>query len=293
MHAHIKRHGLMLGDYYVKHFQRRNKLTGDLLPFKNVEDYFERDFSQPGQIFEWCEKQSDKDAKAYLIEILKKRIAKKNLDHGPTYLDLASAGVPSIDYYKKYFGSYTEACSECKVRPLLGGHMPKEFWRDYSNFYILVDTREKQPLKFKKCGPMKLDVGDYGVTGPLYNYTFVDRKNFTDFCTTVTVHYNRFSKELDRCRQLGCYMFVVIDEKFEHMEAINKTNYKKFHLDYVYHNMRSLQAEYSDCCQFVFSGSRERSVEIIPKLLVLGRQLWKTDVQYFWSKYLNHELASR
>jgi hypothetical protein len=293
LHAHIKRHGLMLGDYYVKHFQRRNKLTGELLPFKNCEDYFDRDFSRPEQIFEWCEKHSRPEVQTYLLELLRKRINKKNLDYGPTYLDLASAGYPSVDFYKKYFGSYTEACRQCNVKPLLGAHLPKSFWGNYSNYNILIDTREQKPLEFNKSSVMKLDVGDYAVTGSLYNYTFVDRKSFTDYCTTVTAHYNRFAKELDRCRKLGCYMFVVIDQKFEHMEEKNKKHYKRFNLDYVYHNMRELQAEYSDCCQFVFSGSRRMSSLLIPKLLILGKQLWKTDIQYFWSNFLNYELAHR
>jgi hypothetical protein len=51
--------------------------------------------------------------------------------------------------------------------------------------------------------------------------------------------------------------------------------------------MRELQRQYSDCCQFVFSGSREKSQELTPKLLVMGKKLWKTDMQYFWSKNLN------
>jgi hypothetical protein len=281
---------MLLGDYYVKHYQRRNKLTGDLLPFKNYDDYFEKDFSQPHQIFEWCEKNSRPEVQKYLLEILRKRIDKKNLDYGPTYLDLCSANVPSVDFYKSYFGSYTEACRQCGVKPLLGGHLPKEFWNDYSNTYILIDSREKKPLYFKKSETAKLDVGDYGVTGPLYDYTFVDRKNFTDFCSTVTNHYQRFARELQRCKDMGCYLFVVIDHKFEHMDERNKGNYKKFKLDYVYHNMRELQHEYSNSCQFIFSGSRKQSIHLIPKLLVMGKKLWQTDMQYFWSQYLNHEL---
>jgi hypothetical protein len=70
------------------------------------------------------------------------------------------------------------------------------------------------------------------------------------------------------------------------MEEYNKQSYKKFNLKYVFHNMRDLQRQYGDCCQFVFSGSRDLSVELIPKLLVLGKSLWKTDIQYFWSKKL-------
>ena len=32
LHAHVKKHNMFLGDYYVKYYGRKNKLTGELLP---------------------------------------------------------------------------------------------------------------------------------------------------------------------------------------------------------------------------------------------------------------------
>ena len=40
LHAHIKKHDMFLHDYYTKHYARRDLLTGDLLPFKNKDQYF-------------------------------------------------------------------------------------------------------------------------------------------------------------------------------------------------------------------------------------------------------------
>ena len=77
LHAHIKKHKMFLGDYYVKHFSRRNKLTGDLLPFKNYDDYFSKDFSQPHQMMEWCNTADSKEVKQYIGELLKRRITEK------------------------------------------------------------------------------------------------------------------------------------------------------------------------------------------------------------------------
>ena len=286
LHAHIKKHDMLLGDYYVKHFQRKNKLTGELLPFKNYEEYFEKDFSQSHQLKQWCDTAPFGAVKSYIIDLLKKRIKSKNLKSALSSVELLTIGLPDIDVYKKYFGSYTDACKECLVEPMFNSKLPKEFWNDYSNINILIDTREQQPLKFKKSTILKLDIGDYAVTGDNYNYTHVDRKSFADFCATVTNSYNRFAKELERCRSLGCYLFIVIEAPLHSMDDYNKQSYKKFNLKYVFHNMRELQREYGDCCQFVFSGSRDLSVELIPKLLVLGKSLWKTDIQYFWSKKL-------
>jgi hypothetical protein len=286
LHTHVKKHSMFLGDYYVKHYARKNKLTGDLLPFKNYKDYFSKDFSQPHQLMEWVNKSPAEEVREYLIEILKKRVSNKDMGYGPTELELRSAALPSIEVYKEYFGSYTYACDKAGVMPLLGSKLPKEFFNDYSDVKILIDTREQQPLSFKNSESFKLDVGDYGVTAKDYDYTYVDRKSFGDFCGTTTVGYARFCKELDRCRSLGAYLFVVMEFSFEGMDECNYKSYKKYKLDYVLHNMREIQKQYKDCCQFVFAGSRELSEELIPKLLVCGKQSWKTDINYFWSKHL-------
>jgi hypothetical protein len=284
LHTHIKKHDMFLGDYYVKHYPRKNKLTGDLLPFKNIKDYFEKDFSQPHQLMEWVNKADHVEAKDYIIELLHKRTMDKDIDYGPTELELISAGLPSVEVYKKYFGSYTYACEEIGVKPLLGSKLPKGFFNDYSDIKILVDTREQQPLEFKNSELYKLDVGDYGATASDYDYTYVDRKSFGDFCGTTTVGYSRFCKELDRCRSLGTYLFVVMEFPFEEIDDYNRKSYKKYKIDYVLHNMREIQKQYKDCCQFVFAGSREESEELIPKLLVFGKKLWHTDIHYFWCK---------
>ena len=284
LHAHIKKHKILLGDYYVKHFARKNKLTGDLLPFKNYNDYFSKDFSQPHQLMEWCESAEEDEVKDYIIKILKRRVDDKKLKYGPSDLELISCGLPSVDLYKKHFGSYTEACRLCGVKPLLYKNLPKSFDSDYSETKILIDTREQQPLRFKNQEKYKSDVGDYSVEASNYDYTHVDRKSFGDFCGTLTSGYSRFCKELDRCRDIGCYLFVVMEFPYEEMQEINKKSYKKYKLDYVFHNVREIQQKYSQFCQFVFAGSREKSQELIPKLLILGKKLWHTDVNYFWNK---------
>ena len=42
-------------------------------------------------------------------------------------------------------------------------------------------------------------------------------------------------------------------------------------------------------CQFIFSGNRKNSKFLIPRILYYGKQLWRTDLQYF----IEHELARR
>ena len=50
--------------------------------------------------------------------------------------------------------------------------------------------------------------------------------------------------------------------------------------------MRVLNHQFSGNCQFIFTGSREKSEEFIPKLLKLGKKLWNVDLQYYIDKGL-------
>ena len=289
LHAHIKKHGKFLGDYYVENYARKDKLTGELITFKKYDQYFATDFINKRNMKKWCKTAPRSEVKEYIIKAFKEKKEAKGLQGGPPSLYLQTAGLPDVDLCKEVFGSYSEACKQFGMLPMLSGQLPNQFKNDYSNTPILIDTREQKPLYFKNSESLKLDVGDYAVGGDLYDYTFVDRKSYQDFCATVTNGYARFVKELERCRSMGCMLFVVTETAFNKMWANNKAGYKKFNLDYVYHRMREIQAEYSDCCQFVFSGSRRKSEEIIPKILVLGKKLWAVDVQYFWDKQLKED----
>lgn len=272
---------MILGDYYVKNYQRKNKLTGSLIQFKNHEDYFERDFATYDQLVQWCETAPEEEVKPYILNLLKKRIQKKKLDYGPCTIEMYSAELPPIRIYQKIFGSYKNACEQCGVSPMLGSNLPKEFHQDYRNTKIYVDTREQQPLQFANSESMKLDVGDYAVNGSDFQYTYVDRKSFPDLCNTLTAEYKRFARELQRCRQLDCFVFIVVECDLYKMDKINSRSPKRYNLKYVFHNLRDIQREFRDCCQFVFSGNRSNSQMLIPKLLKIGPKIWKTDVQYF------------
>lgn len=281
LHAHIKKHSLILGDYYVKHFQRKNKLNGNLLQFKNYEDYFNKDFTNRSQMIEWCETAPEDEVKEYILSCLKKRIEKKKLKYAPNTVELFTADLPSISIYKRLFGSYSQVCEQCNAQPMFKSPLPKEFHNDYRSSKIYIDTREQQPLAFPNSTPLKLDVGDYAVNGDDYDYTYVDRKSFADFCSTMTVGEKRFARELQRCRDLGCYLFIVTECDLYKMAKINSFSPKRYNLSYVFHNMKELQHKYRDCCQFVFSGNRSNSKILIPKLLMCGQKLWNTDIQYF------------
>lgn len=283
LHAHIKKHDIYLHDYFVKHFSRRNLLTNQLLPFKNKESYFEYDFNNVNELHTWCLTANEQTVKNYILDKLATRIKSRNLNFAPNEIELYTSMLPSIAIYKKFFKSYTLACQEIGATPMFNSKIPDTFWKDNSikDLTILTDTREQEPLFFKNQLVRKLDVGDYAIQD-YFDYTFVDRKSEGDFKSTLSKdNFLRFKRELDRCRAMDCYLFIVVESDLKKLDELNKKSVHKANMKYIYHNMRVLQHEYRDCCQFVFSGNRKNSEDLIPRILFHGKKIWNVDLQYF------------
>lgn len=283
LHAHIKKHGIFLHDYFVKHFSRRNLLTNELLPFKNKESYFKRDFNYIHELYEWCELADPNTVKNYIKDLLATRISNCELKFAPNEIELFNSFLPSINIYKKFFKSYNLLCEELNTKPLFGNKLLEDFWLP-CDLEIITDTREQEPLFFNKQIVEKLDIGDYGIRDG-FDYTFVDRKSEQDLKGTLSKgNLERFEKELIRTRSLDCFLFIVVECDLYSLEKTNKESYHKANLKYIFHNMRVLQHQYYDCCQFIFSGSRKNSEHLIPLILRAGKKIWNVDMQYFINK---------
>lgn len=287
LHSHLKVHGMGCPEYYVKNFARKNLLTGELLPFKDYNSYFEHDFINAQQMNKWCNENPAEIVKPYILAKLKKRKDEKSLEYAPSYLDLKLSRMPSVESYRKHFGSYALAAKEVGLKIWNKDKLPADFLSVPPNLQILIDTREQKPLSFANSQTMKLDLGDYTIGSDNYSYTYVDRKSASDFKGTMTLGYERFQKEMERAREFGCFIFVVIESSISEIYAQN--HYKQFHkanLDFIWHQLKEMQRNYKDCCQFIFSGSREKSEDLIPKILYHGKKLWRVDMQYYIDEVL-------
>jgi ERCC4-type nuclease len=175
------------------------------------------------------------------------------------------------------------------VPPLFTKSINKNFFTKNDlpeDLSIFVDTREQQPLSFNTSESMKLDFGDYTTGGDYYSYTYVDRKSEGDFKTTLSKgNLERFREELKRARDFDSYLFIAVESDIEKIQKNNNFKPHKVNIKYIFHNMRVLQHEFSDNCQFIFTGNRDNSENIIPKLLFYGKKLWKVDLQYYIDKY--------
>ena len=119
LHKHLKQHGLSLAEYYTLHYPRVNKLTGEPLPFKKYEEYFERDFSTKQQLKKWCAKAPSLEVGEYILSLIEKRQLKKDRRYAPFHLEAKSCFLPDIDIYRKIFGSYNEAAKKNRVASTL------------------------------------------------------------------------------------------------------------------------------------------------------------------------------
>ena len=286
LHAHIKTHGLYLPDYYCKFYPRKCLYSGQSLQFKDKESYFHSEFANRENMFRWLKRANLEDKRRVILSMLKSRIERKKYLLAPPQVELLACDLPPIQEYKSVFGSYGLAAKQCGVKPMFSSLPPKD-WKvlDFSAKKILVDSREQLPLSFPKSEKLKLDIGDYGVTGEDFDYTFVDRKSFQDLCGTITNdNYERFRREIIRCKEQNCFLWVVVDANIRDAEKINLSSVHKANLKFIFHQMNTLQHEFGGNLQFVWSGGREQSQDLIPRLLCLGKKLWTVDVQYFWEE---------
>lgn len=293
LHMHLRSHKITLAEYYLKYYPRYNLYLQsigkeELLPFKNKDQYFSKDFSTRDQLLKWCKSEPAEIVKSYILRLLKKRIKDKGLTFGPSHLELAINEMPTIELYQKHFGSYSFACEEAGVKPMFGSKLPNEWSENIDpKVKIFIDTREQQPLSFSNSELLKLDFGDYAVGGKYYDYTYVDRKGEQDFKSTLSKNnLERFEYELERAKNLDSYLFVVTEGSISSIEKNNRWTPHMSNMKYIYHNMRVLAHKFAGNCQFIFTGSREESERIIPKILTLGKKLWNVDLQYYIDKNL-------
>lgn len=292
LHAHLKKHNLTVAEYYTKFYPRNNMLTGKPMPFKNKKEYFSKDFSSRSQMAKWIDSADKKEAARYIYDKLKKRIQEKDMEKAPCHIDLELSDMPPLDCYRSIFGSYGKVCDKIGVdpthtKPIIEGFFDED--KVYDEMKILIDTREQKPLSFKTSESLKLDFGDYTVGGDYYTYTYVDRKSEPDFKSTLSVGLDRFKRELDRVREFNSFMYVLVEGSIEGIKKNNVFAPHKSNLPYIWHNTKTLAREYSDVCQFLFSGGRRASEYLVPRLLRFGKNLWTCDLQYYLDKRIKEK----
>ena len=84
----------------------------------------------------------------------------------------------------------------------------------FSDFKIIIDTREQKPWAFENSEVKTLKTGDYSIE----NYEdciAVERKSLADFVGSISKNRKRFYAELERARSIQHFMIIVEGSWFD------------------------------------------------------------------------------
>lgn len=269
LHLALRGYGLNKEKYYHKYFPRKDLLTGEIINFKNKEQYFNNDFNDKNNMKRWLKEQPIESARDYCKQLLIKRRKDKDLIYSPSQVELRSIMSPSIIFYNKIFNDYYELCSSLKLKNKF--IHPNNISNQFKNKLglhdtMFVDTRERNWLRFNMPTELKtLKFGDY--TSSLDDKCYVERKSLSDFISTLSIkNFNRFKAEIEKAKSNNSYLIVIIEEKlsnamsFPYLPHISKNI--KASPEYIFHNVRLLLQNY-DNLQFLFVDGRDEMKRVI------------------------------
>lgn len=292
LHSHLaKIHNTDQESYYHKFYPRYDKHSGDLIVYKEKDQYFESDFNCRENFVSWLtEKYRESEVITYCLKKLKNRLQKKNLTHLPTQIELKGLMIPTISGFEKMFGEIDAFFVELSIWGIKHRFDYKStpvINRDDS-IQIYVDTREQLPLDFDcPIVKMKLSVGDYTCAAPYYSDIFVERKSLADLAGTLGGGKDRFRKEIERSEELGFYLVIVVEAIFSEIlnYSINPKFGKRVTGAHLTHEIRDIMSKHSNV-QFVCASSRNRATILIENIFRLGGDARKFDLEYLKDKNL-------
>jgi ERCC4-type nuclease len=287
LHRHLTTtHAMIHAEYYHRFFPRYDKLTGALIIYENARQYFETDFNTKSGMRTWIQKASPEEARKYFESILLARKARKQLVYTPCQVELRSLFWPGILYLNGLFGNYYQRTKELGFTNRYSQLGFSGIWNDFSkNHTVLVDTREQMPLEFRNIRTINsaLNFGDYQLNDDKFTHKCcIERKSVGDFLGTLIIQPERFERELERAREAGYYMVVVVEGTIEEVREFNlKMSFAHINvpLEYALSRMRML-CQTQNFLQFLFVKNREESSEAILRLFQSNGQYRKLDIQY-------------
>lgn len=286
-----KIHKVTQANYFLQYYNRRDLLTSEPIPFKDIDSYFSTDFINKNNFNKWFKLQSVEVQQKYCKELLSRRKEQKNLIWSLSQVELRSLKMPGMGVYNKLFQNYYLLCEKLGFQNKFSG--------DYDNItlnssfnkyvvtetdYMIIDSRESRPLKFDiPILVKKLEVADYCFSA---NPCLVfERKSINDFYSTLTSGLNRFKNELNKSKELGLFVVIIVEGDLSKIASFPHIPYFKTKVrassDFVFHNMRELIQSY-DNLQFLFVGGRREMSRVI---LTISRShnLYKShDLQFLY-----------
>jgi len=288
LHLHIKAHKLSIEEYYHQNYPRHDLHTGELIKYKNKDQYFSSDFNNKRNLKSWLKSIPNKEAQEYCRALLQKRKEEKGLVYTPTQVELRTLPMPPIQYYELLFDSYYKLCKKIGYKNKFK-HIPtkKDYKETYSDDHLIyIDSREQKPLEIEDF-PTEvrgLKFGDYCLNDKEKTQnTYIERKSVPDLIGTLSSGLERFKNEINRAAEENAYMVILVERNLNDCLAFNRLKhvYKKntrVTPDFIFHNVRDLIQEFSHI-QFLFVNGRDECIRIVKKLLLSDVLKEKHDLQ--------------
>lgn len=277
LHKHIRKFKIKQSSYYQEFFPRKDLLTGELIEYKDFNQYFSQDFINKNNLKKWL-KLNPEEGKKWAVNWLIKRKEEKKLIFAPSYIYLKSLSAPSMDYFET-IGGYYNITKELGFLDRYNND--KLIFKELKDT-IITDSREQSPIKLNNSIISTLTTGDYGLKENDLGI-YIERKSLSDFVSTLSGGLERFDKELGRAAEIGAYIVMMVENNLNDSLSFNylpQMKWTKAQPSFIFKNLRDLLVKYSLNFQVIFVEGRKDFAQKMIKIFELGNQVKAVDLQY-------------
>lgn len=284
LHAHLRRFRIKQADYWHEVAPRRNLYTGELLAYKDYDQYMSQEFASKHELKAWI-KAKPEQARTWAIDWLARRRTEKMLTYAPSQAELRTLMCPSMPYYDSVGGYYEIARNlgyqdrytdqALVFAPLAAPH-------------IIQDSREQNPLKLvAPTAIAKVDAGDYALPEPYDQGIYIERKSLADFAGTMSKGNARFRRELARATKAGHYVIMLVESSISDTQGLNhlpQTRHVKASAAFIFKQMRDLLTDFPFSFQVMFVDGRIEAAHKVMRIFQLGEQVKSVDLQHTYEQ---------
>ena len=300
LHLYLRRFRIKQEVYYHQYNPRHDLLTGELIPYKDYDQYHTQSFINKINLKKWLKTNPEKGLQ-WAIDWLREYKMKKCLEYAPSQVELRTMVCPSMPYYDKVghnLGGYYGITKSLGYTARYQYHSLK-FTDFASDAIILQDTREQLPLKLSIATKREtVNVGDYALAPPYDEGVRIERKSLSDMCGTLSGRqmarkdgadsaFNRFDRELARAKEANLYVVMIVESDINEAQSFNYLPHMK-HIkaspSYLMHNLRELLSKYPLSFQTLFVSGRVEAAKKLIRILQLGAQVETIDLQMAYEK---------
>jgi hypothetical protein len=295
LHDRLKELRYKRAAFYERYYPRFDIVNGKKILFKerhmhDVGDYLAQKFYDKNSLKKWLTTNRE-EGKTWALQWLKDRKEAKGLVYAPSQAELRSLMCPSMPYYD-FIGGYYKLTREMGFKDRYEDIAP--VFAPLGDAIIIQDTREQNPLHLKHLVfEGKVDEGDYVLDSAHDQGVCIERKSLSDFCGTLSSRkiarkkgddssFARFDRELARATEKGRYVVMLVEENINHalgFEFLPHMKRVQASASHIFKNLRDLLTKYPLSFQVVFADGRIDAADKLVKILSMGAQVRKIDLQ--------------